>query len=454
MHTAPTTRTHRPVVRKIVRAVGVVASLWLLAAPCTADDAPLEVGKSRLYIRAPQPLTLDSSSTEDCRLTYSGSIDGSSVGMTVWAYSKKRFPYTSPENLALNVEASERTNGAGPKFAFGVSQAIGGPYGEGGYGMLCTADMPDSTSKTGELFVLCGLLDQHGYYVRVSMSPALPAASRAAFLDALRAGVRAECPGQDVKWSDAEAQNRWASAVRDPQVRRQMKPPTRTAHYIVLTNTGAGARFGTLMEKHFDAVQKVFPDDVGVKLRLLPVLVFAKPDEYYAYYVAATGRTLDVAKKTVGVALLDSYATYEAMRDGPQHIRGATGQYLRNYLRLEGGGWWFRQAIEHYMYAKPSELRGATVDSVRAHSYMPFGKLIPYEGHGDREDTAPIQQAASVIAFLREGKLKPEKFMEFVRRVSALGKGDTVTFEPVVQEVYGLDLAGLETAWAAYWLPP
>ncbi len=219
----------------------------------------------------------------------------------------------------------------------------------------------------------------------------------------------------------------------------------------MLTNSPAGAKFAAQMERTYAAIEKLLPDDVGATRRLLPLLLFAKADQYHAYYVAESGRSVDVAKATGGVALDDTYATWDGVKDDGAHIRGAMAQYLRTRLRLDGGGWWLRQGLGHYVVMKPSDLRAAAAAMARQREYLALEKFFVHTGTGAAADAPHYVQAASVVGFLKEGPIAPDKFMEFVRRLGADPAPDTAKVEAIVKDLYDLDIAGLEKAWLEYW---
>lgn len=450
MRTSPNTR-RRLATATALAVLGLGAMLAPFLPATAGDETCVEVGKSRLFLRLPDAFVKQDVAQEGCVYFAAGALEGSAVDCAVWVRSRKEAPYKSPEDVAKDVEESEKKNGHGPAKGLATKRPIGGSYGEGGYGILGIGAIPDPESKTGELIVLCGLLDQHGYYVRVSATPAFAPEMEATFVETLRTAVRAEVPGLDPRWTDAEARARWASEVRDPALAKQMKPPTRTAHYIVLTNTGAGPRFGALMEKNFAALSRIFPDDIGAKPRLLPVFVFAKAEDFHAHYVATSHKSMEDARAHTGFGYADFYSTYEESRNDWQHVRGAAGQYFQNILRLDGGGWWFRQAMMRYVFLKPNDVKTLAQDIVRRHAWIPLEKAIGFVGSGKREEQTYLDQGASLLAFLREGDLAPEKFPQFVRRVYSLPACDAVALEPILKDLYDKDLAGLEAAWAAHW---
>lgn len=59
-------------------------------------------------------------------------------------------------------------------------------------------------------------------------------------------------------------------------------------------------------------------------------------------------------------------------------------------------------------------------------------------------------QAASVTEFLRE-KFQKEKFPDFIVRVGKIERGNLDQIQEAIQEIYGMDLAGLEKEWVSYW---
>lgn len=60
-------------------------------------------------------------------------------------------------------------------------------------------------------------------------------------------------------------------------------------------------------------------------------------------------------------------------------------------------------------------------------------------------------QAASMIDFLRNSKFGKPHFDAFLKSVGRVRRGDVVAIEAAIQQVYEVDLAGLEAEWIDYW---
>ena len=59
-------------------------------------------------------------------------------------------------------------------------------------------------------------------------------------------------------------------------------------------------------------------------------------------------------------------------------------------------------------------------------------------------------QAALLIEFLRESKWAKDKFPAFLHRVGRIPAKNRAEIEAALADIYGVDLAGLETRWVEY----
>jgi hypothetical protein len=189
------------------------------------------------------------------------------------------------------------------------------------------------------------------------------------------------------------------------------------------------------------------------------VFVFKLPEEYHEFFVNMTGATLKEAEETKGYALRDFYATYYEAPNDLVHAHEGTHQIFRNRLFLDGGGSWFQEGVAEYMCTKHSERSVFAKGAAKRAGYMPFRefvqaqKLIAGGQNADGKMTGPelYAQAASLIEFVRDGKWHADKFPDFVERIGLAPANDLETIEGILQELYGVDVLGLEKAWVRYW---
>src|SRR5262245_6537811 len=80
-------RGRRPVPRALLGLVGVVG-MGLGPPLSIADDADLEFGNSRLHVKAHPDLTVQTPGNEDCRFVENGTLESSTVEVSLWVYSK------------------------------------------------------------------------------------------------------------------------------------------------------------------------------------------------------------------------------------------------------------------------------------------------------------------------------------------------------------------------------
>ncbi|MGH7149543.1 MAG: hypothetical protein ACREIU_02535, partial [Planctomycetota bacterium] len=228
----------------------------------------------------------------------------------------------------------------------------------------------------------------------------------------------------------------------------------RTKHYLILTNSSGGALFAKKMEEFHEKVRKIFPFEDKKGQRLLPVFVFRTPDQYYDYYVHVAKVPRASAARSKGHAWKDYYATWYESPNDATHPHEATHQIFRNRLRLGGGGSWFQEGVAEYVSNLPNETKAFAKRAAKDGKFVPFRTFVKIPSL-IQNSHLPAQesylQAGSLIHFLREGKFQPEKFPRFIEEVGRLPRGDAGRIEAAVRSIYGVDLEGLEKAWADHW---
>lgn len=433
--------------------------LVLLVRPAGGEPAPgaaaateegFDLGKSSLYVAR----TLWNGSTKQPLpdgnhvALWLGIYKGATYQVEVVAYSLQERPVRCPEDAVAAAEKYEQEHGT-PAFAYGTKEAVGGPFGAGGYGVLCKGSKRLPDGQAVDLLVMVGLLDQHAYMVNVQLWPPLGGEECRQILDQLREGVRVRMPDSDPRWTKEEAEKRWSLAVTDPKVRRQLKI-TRSKHYIVLANTAGGKRFAEMMERVYAKCEQVLPQPPGEDSRLLPLLLFADRGDFDDWSEHATGRRPAPTEAVIGRQDLNAFVTYAGSVAEVEQGRGAVVQYLRNRLHLRAGGW-FDLGLAYYLCGKVEEIQAYARNAVRQGKSLPLRDLV-LEGTGFRL-LEPALQLASLMAFLREGNLRPEKFPDFVRQVGRCDPQDVDQVEAELKALYDLGIEGLQAAWAEYWKP-
>lgn len=341
----------------------------------------------------------------------------------------------------------------------GARRAMAGPFGYAPYAAYERTELAsrDGSAKASLRFLFGGLLANAGYWITLEATPPPPAEAEAVLFEFLAKGVVYDGPLRTFTWTDEEARARWE---RDAPVlvRDKLEPLIRTAHYIVLTNSSGGATFGKKMEECFAAIRKVYPFDDVPGRRLLPVFLFRTEDEYEQFYARMAGISMDEAGQSKGHAWRDYYATYYDAPGDPVHVHEATHQIFSNRLGLGGGGSWFQEGVAEYMSSKPGD-RSAVAGQVKKQKHVPLARFTAIESLlGSSDEDAPggdvavdhYHQAALLIEFLRESKWAKDRFPAFLQRVGRIPGQNQAEIEAALEDVYGVDLAGLEERFVEY----
>ena len=449
--TPPTTRTGR-----LVPAVAAALAFFaLVPGGHAAETATIQAGPNTLQVTLPpwEGLKPDVRLDDQLRAWWFGQIGRSRVDVEVRIYPREAFFLDVPEDVteyaAGILRLPERQGDA--RFAFTSCESVPGPYGWIPRAVLARGPLPCPQRPAGELLMLSGILEEHGYEVSVTAQPPLASKDREAVLAFLVKGVRAKSAVRDPQWTPEEIQRRWQADVTDPKVRAQLRPVVRTDHYLVMTNASTGKAFAKRMEEGYRKVQRAYSFPEAEDRRLLPVFLFRLPVEYHAFHVHVTRGTMQEAKATTRLALRDFYATSCAAASDPAQLHEVTHQLCAARLRLSGGGPWFQEGVAEYVSTKPGKRKAWTKNAVKRGTYQPFRTFFatPSLLAGPDAKDATLQ-AASIIGFLRDGRLKRAAFPEFVRRVGLAPENNVEALDHILGELYGLDVDGLEERWKAY----
>ncbi len=326
-------------------------------------------------------------------------------------------------------------------------ELVPGPYGFAPYAALAEL-RHESEGREG--YILCGLLRDACFYVAVDCYGKLDDGERDRIRTFLREGVRYSGPVRDPRWSDAEARDRWAAGP-GLVTTTPMKPPIRTPHYIVLTNGDHGRTFADVIEANHARIREVFPFPEVAERRLLPVFLFASPDEHAAFYKRQKGVPDAPASVIAGHALFDYYATSDEDPDSGTHIHEATHQLLENRLFLARGASWLHEGCAEFMCTPRASRDEWSRDAIGRGTALSLERFagLGCLAQGDGPDHCPCalyRQASAIIGFLHDD---PRYAPRFDRLIRALGTSpaDTDAQSAVMKAVIGLDLAGLEREW-------
>jgi len=372
----------------------------------------------------------------------------------------KSFRFAEPDDVTDIILVNLRRPGRGdPGFWFEETELVSGKFGWASYGSIGRGTLHDEKQENAlaTIFVLGGLLPEHGYALEVTAPADLGQEPTLAVLEFLRKGVQYAGKVRDPKWTEAEVRERWERDA-PPATHKKLEKTIRTPHYVILTNSSGGKAFAKAMEECYATIRKTYPFEDSAEQRLMPVFLFQTPDEYYDYYAKIADIQVESARRSKGHAWRDYYATwYEAPND-PVHIHEGTHQIFANRLHLNGGGSWFQEGVAEYMETSKND-RNAIATQVKKSRYKPLVEFVALESllHSSKADDPQgdaagdhYKQAALLIEFLRESKTQKAKFPDFLRIVGRVPRSNVPAIQKAVKGIYGVDLAGLEVQWVEY----
>jgi hypothetical protein len=415
--------------------------------------------KLSITLPALEELKTSGDPNEQLKGQWTGKLGTATIVISLRVFPFAEFGFDEPEdvNELLLQHLRDPKGERKPDFAFEEQALVTGPFGFVPYSAYARGSLREGTKVIGTLFTLGGLIESHGYSLRVDAHPELGESGVKAMREFLTKGVVCKAEPRNPKWSDDEALERWKKTSTEMTLKKFDKP-TRTAHYIILTCSSGGKLFGQKMEECYTAIQKMYPFPEVPGRKLMPVFLFRTPDEYYEYYSKVHGISIEAAQRSKGHASGDYYATwYEAPTD-PVHIHEATHQIFRNRLRLGGGGSWFQEGVAEYIETKPGD-RGNAARAVKKSEHMKLAEFVTIpslvystdEGIKGGDEVGDLyKQAALLIEFLRESKWGKDKFQPFIHAVGKVPRNDREAIERAVRGVYGCDLAELEKQWIEY----
>jgi len=374
------------------------------------------------------------------------------------------FEMGEPGDVAeLAVDTLRRTR----RFDVLVREFLTGPYGYAPFVALVEATIQDEghTNVTGTQFVVGGLAQGSSYILHIECRPKPDDAARAGIREFLEKGIRYTGAERDPEWTLEEIEARWLrdapedlhedfqKAIKRKSTRK--KCIIRTEHYLILTNSFSGKKFGKKMEENYDEIVETFPFADVKGRKLMPVFLFRTPDNYYDFYRRISNLPEDdrSVERSKGHAWRDYYATwYEAPGD-PVHIHEQVHQIFKNRLRLSGGGSWFQEGVAEYIESSEND-RNAIASVVRRQRHVPLPEFFQlqsllYSSASNQAGDA-YKQAALLIEFLHESDFGKKGFEDFLLGIGEVPRGDLEAIEGVLRRVYGVSAAELDVAFQAY----
>ncbi|MCI0587368.1 MAG: hypothetical protein L0323_11060 [Planctomycetes bacterium] len=444
------------------------AALLSLLLPPGGEPFTIALGEEELIVSPPalEGGALADQKDEQLRARWNGRVGESRVQVEVRVYPLASFRFDGPEDVLDLLESNygnAKENGV-EGWSFDSTDFVEGkvgwiPYAARGVraGRSEGAEGKKGIARIraeGDSLALGGLLEKFAYSVDILAHPSLPEEERRRLAGELGKSVTAKCRERNPVWTEEEVKERWNRDAPNAEVRSKFEKPIRTKHYLILTNSSGGTLFAKKMEEFHERVRKIFPFEDKKGQRLLPVFVFRTPEQYYDYYVHVAGAPRGSAERSKGHAWKDYYATWYESPNDPTHPHEATHQIFRNRLRLGGGGSWFQEGVAEYVSNHPNETKAFAKRAAKDGKFVPFRTFVKIPSLIENPHLPAGEsylQAGSLIHFLREGKFQPEKFPRFIEEVGRVPRGNVGKIEAAVRSVYGVDLEGLEKAWAEYW---
>ncbi|MHC4846353.1 MAG: hypothetical protein ACYTCU_09345, partial [Planctomycetota bacterium] len=150
-----------------------------------------------------------------------------------------------------------------------------------------------------------------------------------------------------LEWTDRAIQARIESVFVEEAWKKV--DVVKSKHYLVLTDGGAGKKFGKILDNEiYRGFFKFYDLDMPKAHRPLFVYLFNTREAYIDFLIRHLGFAKDQAEKTGGIAYRDYYATsYTSPRD-PTHFHECAHQIMSNLLGLGGGGSWYQEGVATY----------------------------------------------------------------------------------------------------------
>jgi hypothetical protein len=415
------------------QAARVPLGLLLALAPLQESAREVRLEEFALTLALPPLQGLSEPGTQ----RWQGTLGASRVELAFKTLPIEKYGFVEPEDV-LDIGPSHWSQPEQARNDPAQRRLLPGAFGHAAYAAFERTLLRRNAEDAAHAlrFQLGGLLEHHGYWLTLEATPPPTDAEESVLEEFFLRGIRYDGPVRDSRWTAAEAEARWR---RDAPLHlaEELEPPTRTAHYLVLTNSKAGAAFARKLEEAYTAVQKALPFPEISTRRLLPVFLFRSAEEYLEFTAnSLRGRG---AEDSRGHAARDYYATWNDSPADPVHRRGAARQLLSVRLAVGGGVPWLLDGLATALATKPSE-RAREKDAVS----VPMSEVVK---RGLAIEGALAAQVASFLDFLREEKALRAQFPAFVARAGRLPKNDLPGLERLLQELYGCDLATLERRW-------
>lgn len=346
------------------------------------------------------------------------------------------------------------------EYSFGPVRTRTGAFGTSPILALIDAearDKKDPKLRTWMSFA-GGVIGEAGWSLRIEVSP-WPADSDIAGLKQwLETCASYDGKLRDPKWSDDAASAFFKKHVPEPIAKHYQKP-TRTEHFIVLTDTTPVGVYAKKYETGYAAIRKLLPFEEIPGRQLMPVVLLRSDSEFQAYYRAVykmgPKEPVDRPSFVADRALVTSCEN----RDDYESLADLTKLVMHCRLRILGGPRWFYDGLSDFVACKPKE-RANTVAAVKLRLFTPVKDLLD-DAEWDRpRSDVPVgepgyqpnywEQSGMWMEFLHDRSWPNDLFPRFLGTVGGLRYGDGAGAAAAVEAIYGMKLSGLEELWLVY----
>jgi hypothetical protein len=449
------------------RSAGLLAS-WLvvLFAGRARAQEPVEVPELGLTFEFPKVPRFEERKVEQKRRLrrFVGDIDDKKFEVGIWFKPREEYDFQLPEDLVDEKERNSSKKDASYSVRFEQRETVNRAFGVLPYAELATGrlEVTGDHPVHATFLMLAFVAEAGAASIDVIVEPAASPAEIATLKDALAHGASVSGKLIDPRWTDEEAKARWEKDVPPKARKDEMKPPQRTAHYIVLTNSASGALFGKKMEENYAKVQAIYPFKDRKFQRLLPIFLFRSKEQYDEFCLVHAKWFAGVS---AGHAKDDYYATsYESPND-PTHLHEATHQIMFNRIGIWGGGSWFQEGLAEFMSTSRDD-RGTVARLVAKGTTMKLKEIMKLEqliGGGFDAKTGGARtrelylESALLTEFLRESPQTKGSFPAVLDEVgsiprSSLKNGNLIPIEKALKSTLDWSIDDLEKAFTQYCL--
>ena len=451
----------RPIARALLGCVALVASA-AIPASARAGDATIDRPFAELGLTIRLPATFErvnEPAKPPVVDRWRGRVGPCDVVVTLLGVERVEFDVDEPEdaNTAWITDLRKPSKSLGATIRGGETRCVEGPYGHGGYAAIVHATSRLPRGVPSAIFLASGLTADRAWTLRADVAVDPEEADARAIEQFLAKAVLCDGAPRDPKWDEADLRRRWLRAAPS-STHKKLERPSRSAHYVVLSDSPSGAVFARRLEAHHAAIEKLLPFPEFAARRLLPVYLFRTPDAYHEYYMTVKRAPRELAERKDGHVEGGFYVTHCEDLDDPVHLYNATLQILHARLVLDGGSW-LGVGLGQYMSSKPS-FRSVAERRAKTGEHVPFRELVAVPDltavtvdqvrTGVDELERRTSQAASMIECLHESNATKDRLVAAVRALGVVGPGDVAGIDEALRQALGFDLAELEKRWIAW----